>query len=146
MWSEDLRSEQNLAAGTDQANAVLLAGPGTGKTFVLVRRVQYLIEEFGVAPKEILALTFSRAAAAEMRTRLEERLEAVAKRVRVSTLHAFALRMLLKNGSSQLPTPLRVAGDWEERWIIVEELADLLGKRRTVRNSFSSTGTLACEL
>jgi DNA helicase-2/ATP-dependent DNA helicase PcrA len=128
MWSEDLLDDQAVAAGTERKHTVLLAGPGTGKTFVLVRRVQYLIEELGVSPGRILALTFSRAAAAEMRERLEERLGAVGKLVRVSTLHAFSLGKLLRSGSGQLPVPIRVAGDWEERWIVVEELAYLMGK------------------
>jgi DNA helicase II / ATP-dependent DNA helicase PcrA len=136
MWSDNLRPEQAAAAGASRAHAVLLAGPGTGKTFVLVRRVEYLIEDLGVPAEEILALTFSRAAAAEMRARLDERLEAASKRVRVSTLHAFSLRKLLQNGASQLPAPLRVAGDWEERWVIVEELAHLLGKRvKDIKNN-----------
>jgi len=52
-----------------------------------------------------------------MRARLEEQLGAVGKRVRVSTLHAFALSKLLRGDSGQLPTPIRVAEDWEERWI-----------------------------
>lgn len=135
MWSDDLRAEQAASAGAHRAHTVLLAGPGTGKTLVLARQVQYLVESVGVPPEEILALTFSRAAAAEMRGRLEECLGDVAKRVTVSTLHAFALRKLLRNGAHQLPQPLRVAGDWEERWIVVEELARMLGKQvKDIRN------------
>jgi len=135
MWSDSLRGEQATAAGAPRANTVLLAGPGTGKTFVLVRRVQYLVEVAGVSPEEIVALTFSRAAAAEMRTRLEEDLGQIARKVKVSTLHSFALRKLLRNGAHQLPQPLRVADDWEERWVVVEELAQLLGKMvKEIRN------------
>jgi DNA helicase-2/ATP-dependent DNA helicase PcrA len=122
---------------------VLLAGPGTGKTFVLVRRIQYLIEVEGVSPRDIAAITFTRAAAAEMRHRLEERLGAAGSRVRTSTLHSFALRELLRKGARQLPTPLRVAGDWEERWVVVEELARLLG--RQVRDMTNRRGTGALD-
>lgn len=83
-WKEALRPEQEIAAGTERGDRVLLAGPGTGKTFVLVRRVQYLIEVLSVDPAHITALTFSRAAAAEMRHRLAERLGQQAKKIKVS--------------------------------------------------------------
>jgi DNA helicase-2/ATP-dependent DNA helicase PcrA len=128
-WDEDLRPQQREAASAPLGDAVLLAGPGTGKTFVLVRRIQYLIEDGTIPPQGILVLTFSRAAAAEMRERLEDKLGDVGRRVRVSTLHSYALRQLMRHGAPNLPTPLRVAGDWEERWIVVEELARLLGRK-----------------
>ncbi|HSO50355.1 MAG TPA: UvrD-helicase domain-containing protein [Acidimicrobiia bacterium] len=128
-WDEDLSTEQQEAAGVASGHLVLLAGPGTGKTFVLVRRIQYLIEVVGVSPGDIQALTFSRAAAAEMRDRLVEQLGDRGERVRVSTLHSSALRQLMLHGARRLPAPVRVAGDWEERWIVIEELARLLGRR-----------------
>ena len=49
--------------------ALVTAGPGSGKTFVLTKRVQYLIQILGVPPKEILVLTFSKKAADEMKER-----------------------------------------------------------------------------
>jgi DNA helicase II / ATP-dependent DNA helicase PcrA len=128
-WDEDLRDEQRLAAGAHRGHLVLLAGPGTGKTHVLIRRIQYLIQVEGIDPREITALTFSRAAAAEMRHRLDEGLGDESSSVRVSTLHAYALSQILRHGGRGIPLPVRVAGDWEERWIIVEELARLLGRK-----------------
>lgn len=127
LWSEGLRDPgQTLVAGSTRGHQVVLAGPGTGKTFVLVRRVEYLIEVHHTSPSRIAALTFTRAAAAEMRERLDERLGEVGSRVRVSTLHSFALRELLREGVSDIPEPVRVVGDWEERWVVVEELARML--------------------
>ena len=73
-WEYGLRPAQAQVAGGPRGHTVLLAGPGTGKTFVLVRRIEYLIAVEGVPPGRILALTFTRAAAAEMRSRLIERL------------------------------------------------------------------------
>lgn len=127
-WHDDLGTQQRPAAGlAADESAVLLAGPGTGKTFVLVRRVQFLIEDAGVPASEITALTFTRAAAAEMRERLEERLGSAGGRVRVSTLHSYAMRELMRRPSAgTLPRPLRMVDDWEEDRIVVEELKRLL--------------------
>jgi superfamily I DNA/RNA helicase len=75
-WEEGLRPEQAQVASAPRRHTVLLAGPGTGKTYVLVRRIQYLIEVEAVPANSITALTFTRAAAAEMRESLVARLGA----------------------------------------------------------------------
>lgn len=139
-WDEDLRPAQRDAAGSPRGNYVLLAGPGTGKTFVLVRRIQYLVEECGVDPSAVTALTFTRAAAGEMRARLLDLLGA-GFRVRVSTLHSYALRELLKHGTGAIPHPVRVVDDWEERWVVIEEIARYLN--RTVPQIREVIGRLA---
>lgn len=131
MWDTDLGDEQREAAGAPDEHAVLLAGPGTGKTFVIVRRVQFVIEEAGVPPEEITALTFTRAAAAEMRERLADRLGEAGAHVRVSTLHSYALRELLRRVPSELLSPLRVVDDWEEDKVVIREIATRLGRTPT---------------
>jgi len=78
----------------------------------------------------ITALTFTRAAAAEMRERLIERLGEDGAKVHVSTLHSFSLRELLRAQSHAVPEPVRVVGDWEERQVVEEELSEYL--HRTV--------------
>src|SRR5437868_7009609 len=106
-WSDDLSPEQREHASHPARILRLVAGPGTGKTRVLTRRVGYLIETGTAEPSEILALTFSRAAARELRHRLEA-LEGdrVGDRPAVYTLHAFALRQLLRlGGAPTLPHP-----------------------------------------
>jgi len=141
-WDDDLWEEQRIASGYARGNRVLLAGPGTGKTFVLVRRIEYLISEHDIDPHRITALTFTRAAAAEMRDRLQARLGERGARVKVSTLHSYALRELLKAGGEEFPQPLRVVGDWEERWVVVEELARLLDRRVREISNERGTGAL----
>ncbi len=131
-WAAGLRPDQKGAASHDGGNARLLAGPGTGKTLTLRARVAFLVLQKGVEPDQITALTFTRAAAAELRGRVDKALEGkVVGRPRITTLHSFALRMLLRNAKllDALPQPLRIADDWEERNIIEEDLKASLGTK-----------------
>jgi len=151
-WDDALVPEQSRAASYVGSHARLLAGPGTGKTLVLARRVQYLIEERGVPPTEILALTFTRAAAHELRARVAAAVPG-APNPRVSTLHSFSLRQLLRNSTklAALPQPLRIADDWEERNIVLEDIKAILDLPRIdqARDLFSALSsdweTLAIE-
>lgn len=71
------------------------AGPGSGKTATLVARLAYLIEERETTPEQILALTFTRAAAEQMRQRLARHIgQPLASRVWIHTFHALAYRLL----------------------------------------------------
>jgi DNA helicase-2/ATP-dependent DNA helicase PcrA len=138
-WDDDLSPEQRRYTSHGARILRLVAGPGTGKTRVLTRRVAYLIEEGVAEPSEVLALTFSRAAARELRLRLEALLgERVGERPAVYTLHGFALRQLLRHGGAPtLPHPIRIADDYDERWVIEEELSELAGLSvRQVRQEF----------
>jgi DNA helicase-2/ATP-dependent DNA helicase PcrA len=89
-----LNAEQKAAVETESSRALVLAGAGSGKTRVLIERIVYLIEEKHVAPSEILAFTFTRQAANEMRERLQERIGPKANGVYLSTMHGIALSML----------------------------------------------------
>ncbi|NLE95192.1 MAG: UvrD-helicase domain-containing protein, partial [Dehalococcoidia bacterium] len=130
-WDDNLLPGQREAASHSGTHARVLAGPGTGKTLTLTRHVCYLLEELHVPSAEVLVITFTRAAAAELRQRFEQRLGAT-ERPAVLTLHSFALRQLLRNSDfvSDLPRPLRIADDWEERHIVQEDLKALLGLSR----------------
>lgn len=128
-WRDGLSEDQIIAAGHIGTHACLLAGPGTGKTRTLTRRVLALVLSHGIESGEILALTFTRVAAFQLREKLKEILEPLNMEVpRVSTLHSFALRQLLRNANriEALPSPLRIADDWEERFIIQEDLKAVL--------------------
>ena len=74
--------------------ALIVAGPGSGKTSTLIGRVEYLIHTQGIAPENILALTFSRKAAEEMQERLQGVLDTQSAFPTVSTFHAFCAEQL----------------------------------------------------
>lgn len=140
-WDKDLLNDQKKAASHTGDHARLLAGPGTGKTLTLTRRAAYLVTEKGVSPRQILAVTFTRAAAFELRNRIAEVLKKQQDELpRISTLHSFALRQLLRNSDriESIPRPLRIADDWEERNIILEDLKVILGYHlKSVREKFN---------
>src|SRR5206468_7900135 len=74
---------------------LIVAGPGTGKTKTLTTRIAYLIRERGVAPSQIMAITFSNRAANELRERLQALLpEPIASEVSVGTFHAVCWQIL----------------------------------------------------
>ncbi|NUM31961.1 MAG: ATP-dependent helicase [Bacteroidetes bacterium] len=73
---------------------MVIAGPGTGKTRILTNRVLSIIEKTGLNPENILCLTYTDAAASEMRKRLIELMGSAAHRVEISTFHAFCQKVI----------------------------------------------------
>lgn len=75
----------------------IVAGAGSGKTRVLTYRIAYLIENIGIDPKSILAITFTNKAANEMRTRIENTIHNQNSGVLVCTIHSLCVRILRKH-------------------------------------------------
>jgi superfamily I DNA/RNA helicase len=94
---EGLNEGQREAVLTTGRHVLVVAGPGTGKTLTIVRRIAHLITS-GIPPADILAVTFTNRAAREMRERLSALLEKDARRVFVGTFHLLGLRMLRDAG------------------------------------------------
>lgn len=117
---EGLTEVQEGAARHNGSHAVLIAGPGTGKTRVMAARVQYLVSQREVPTNQILAVTFTRAAARELRERVGKTLSGIAPQV--STLHSYALSVLVRLDPERLPIPIRVADDYDEKEIIWPDL------------------------
>lgn len=85
--------KQQLAIDFIDGAVMLLAGPGTGKTYTLTKRVEKMLE-LGIKPEAILCLTFSDAATSEMQTRFINKIGPEASGVNVSTYHSFCIDII----------------------------------------------------
>jgi len=95
----NLNPEQKQAVEHTDGPVMVIAGSGTGKTRVIIHRIAYLINSKNVYPENILALTFSKKAAEEMRIRTEEYLNIPLEEMHISTFHAFCEYILKEYGS-----------------------------------------------
>jgi len=91
---ENLNSQQLAAVKTVNGPIMAVAGAGSGKTRVLTRRVAYLIEEEGIYPNNILAITFTNKAAEEMRRRVASLLDMSLQGLWISTFHSMGSKIL----------------------------------------------------
>lgn len=89
-----ISKSQSRAIAHGKGPAMVLAGPGSGKTLVITNRTKYLIEQQGVRPEEILVITFTKAAALEMRERFEKLCGGTRYRVTFGTFHAIFFQIL----------------------------------------------------
>ncbi len=91
---DTLNEQQKKGVFTVDGPVLLLAGAGSGKTRVLTHRIAYLIEEIGVNPWNIMAITFTNKAAGEMKERVEDIVEFGSGSIWVTTFHSTCVRIL----------------------------------------------------
>jgi len=116
-----LNPEQREAASHFEGPLLVLAGAGSGKTRVLTTRIAWMIDEMGVDPGSILALTFTNKAAGEMRERVRRALGREPTGMWIGTFHSVGIRILRRDGRRLGYTPDFTVYDAED--------ADALTKR-----------------
>lgn len=113
--------QQQKAIAWNTGPALILAGPGSGKTFTIVERVRYLIEVRNVDPSHILVITFTKAAARQMRDRFFSRMEGTRPPVSFGTFHAVFFHILIQSGRYRCDC---VLNDREKREFLCTVLQD----------------------
>lgn len=117
---------QRQAISTTNGPVLITAGPGTGKTFTLVQRTVYLIEQCGVAPEQIMVATFTEKAAKELVTRITNELDARGISVNltemyVGTFHSLCLRILKENLEyTRLKQGFKVLDEFDQAYTVFQ--------------------------
>lgn len=94
---DTLNSEQKKGVFTTEGPVLLLAGAGSGKTRVLTHRIAYLIDEVGINPYNIMAITFTNKAAGEMKERVDDIVGFGSDSIWVATFHSTCVRILRRH-------------------------------------------------
>ncbi len=139
-----LNKRQREAVAARIGPVLVLAGPGTGKTSVLTERIAYLIAHRGVNPENILALTFTNKAAAEMQIRLARTLgKAVAEPVTAGTFHRFCVEILRRHREAAgLPRDFGIADEDLQRTLIYRAFPRLNPNESNLNNAMQNVNRL----
>ena len=118
-----LNEQQKKAVDTVEGPVMVIAGPGTGKTQILSRRVANILTNHQTHPEEIVCLTYTEAGASEMLDRLEGLIGEEGRNVRVSTIHSFCSELILENSDlfGEEPKVITTAAKYEILKNIIDE-------------------------
>lgn len=122
----NLNENQKQAVIDDYKHIRVIAGAGSGKTRVLTMRIAYLIEQLGVKPYNILAITFTNKAAREMKSRINEMLADDGSGTTISTIHSLCMRILSQDIEAlNYPKNFTVVDAEDQRQILKEAYKQL---------------------
>jgi len=138
--------QQRLAIAAPLGPVLVVAGPGAGKTFCLIARINHLIATVGIAPERICAVTFTNRAAEEIAVRLKHTLRERADGIRRGTIHALCLGLLREHAEAAgLRKGFGVADEQYQK-VILGRLHVPLEQRGPLLNRFGRHRVQTCEL
>lgn len=121
-----LNGVQRDAVVHGEGPALVVAGAGSGKTRVLTHRIAYLINSRGIAPHEVLAITFTNKAADEVRERVVKLIGPAAKTMWISTFHRACVRILRQNAHHiDYPNSFTIYGQTDSASVVRDTIRDL---------------------
>ena len=128
----NLNENQKQAVLTTDGPLLLIAGPGTGKTFTLVKRIAYLIKEKNVSPDRIMAVTFTEKAARELSDRIakefsDQEIDGSVNDMYIGTFHALCLRIMKEYGCDAGEKPPRLMDRFDQVYRVAAKM-DTLGR------------------
>lgn len=135
-----LNDEQRLAVDIIDGPVMVIAGPGSGKTELLSLRVANILRTSDVRPSNILCLTFTDAAAVNMRERLSSLLGADAYRVAIHTFHSFGARIIEENPNSFFGSARFSAVDELVQYEVLQEILETLPNDNPLSSSHPDQG------
>ncbi|MBF0100730.1 MAG: UvrD-helicase domain-containing protein [Desulfobacterales bacterium] len=123
---QEKNTEQDQAISAPDIPLVIIAGPGTGKTYTLTQRIAWMIQKHSMVPDRILAVTFTHKAADEMKERLSHLLTEFNSFPQMGTFHAFCLQVLKTQAARSITyshwSSYRVINDTEQSHLIREAI------------------------
>lgn len=120
--------EQKVAITTTEGPLLIIAGPGTGKTYTLVKRIVYLITEKNVKPEEIMIATFTEKAAKELITRITNELYAISASINlnemyIGTFHSICLRVLKEHLEyTRIRKNYRMLDNFDQQYMVFQNI------------------------
>ena len=124
------KAQENIVTAPKDRNLLVLAGPGSGKTRVVVHRAAYLLMVERIRPERLLVICFNRSAMHELRVKLRDLVGDLARRVAVHTYHSLALRLTERSIAERVRAANDKGIDFDE--IIREANGRLAGKEEII--------------
>lgn len=123
---DDLNEQQREAVQYFDTSLRIIAGPGSGKTKVLTRKVAYLINDLGITPNKILAVTFTNKAANEMSERIRQYCDADTNKLNINTFHALCAKILrIEYLSAELNSDFLIIDEIDKKDILANVYKEL---------------------